>query len=59
MRIHWASTGEDGGVRIGDRIDYRILGGRAAARWLVEPDLESVFAHRQWRAAALLTTPAT
>ena len=45
---------EAGGVRIVDLIDYRVVGGRAAARCLVDPDLERIFTHRRHRAATLL-----
>lgn len=47
-------TPEAGGVRISDRIDFRLpLGGRLAAR-AVAADLRRIFSHRARRAARLL-----
>lgn len=45
---------EAAGVRVVDIIDYRVPGGAAAGRFLVEPDLRRIFRHRRRRVEQLL-----
>ncbi len=43
------------GTEIVDRVFFRSPGGRLVDRWIVQPELERIFAHRERRARALLS----
>lgn len=44
----------EGGTRCRDRVEYAHRGGAFAERWLVRPDLERIFSHRQKRMLQIL-----
>jgi len=48
---------EAGGTRVIDRVVYRTLGGNPIERFLIRPELERIFRHRERAARPILVTP--